>query len=469
MYSKSTPSRRHGSKATAYGGGRLLSFLLASCGQSQTLTSPSPPPRVDLPSTPTLVPNVTPSPIPFIQLQIETPQTTAGNHIPTLRENARLTPGQPIHILWIQMIDAGHGWAIDHDGHILYTHAGGNAWFDVTPPQGEFEPDGFFAFDSKTAWATFSLQQIDADPIAPEAAFVWHTDDGGMNWRASREFSLITDSEGGDVPIGYYQPIMMQFVDNQTGWLLVDVLTAMNSMRPLLFQSTDSGITWNVSGITWNVVNDHYHDLDSPVAAGFVFADELTGWFGQNAIPLKFAQYKIDDVVSSGGWETIKSIDGGKSFDLVTSLPLTEDIKRPEYAGQYGDCGETRMLPIATDVIGIEWGCGIYSNTLSAFILTLSMSTDGGTTWKSFSATGNEFFLDAFHGWRLTGSGTLEHTIDGGSNWVQLKNVDWGNAQFDFVNETLGWAVVSNEIESALIRSIDGGETWQQLEPIVIQ
>jgi len=331
---------------------------------------------------------------------------------------------------------------------------------DVTPPLGEFEPAGFFAIDSQTAWATFTLRQ--KSKISPHYAFVFRTTDGGTTWQESHNFSLKIDSEGWDVPTAYYQPIMMQFIDLKTGWLLVDVLTAMNSTYPLLFQSTDSGDNWNI-------INDHYHDLDSPVAVGFVFADEAKGWFGQNAIPLKFFNESIDVIVSRGFWETITSTDGGNTFDSVTSLPIAGEMKNPEFSGQIGDCGERRMLPITDKVIGIEWGCHVYSDTSYIFISTLSLTANGGKSWHSFPSTGNEYFLDDLQGWRLTNSGKLEKTKDGGSNWTEIKTVGWENAQFDFVNESLGLAIVSNGNESAFIRSINGGETWLEIKPIIVQ
>jgi photosystem II stability/assembly factor-like uncharacterized protein len=44
--------------------------------------------------------------------------------------------------------------------------------------------------------------------------------------------------------------------------------------------------------------------------------------------------------------------------------------------------------------------------------------------------------------------------------------VDW-LGQFSFVDEMRGWAVARSADASALVRTTDGGRTWELLEPIV--
>jgi len=50
-----------------------------------------------------------------------------------------------------------------------------------------------------------------------------------------------------------------------------------------------------------------------------------------------------------------------------------------------------------------------------------------------------------------------------------VKALAW-EGQFSFVDEGLGWAVAWGENDSiALVRTRDGGRTWEQLEPYVVQ
>jgi len=403
------------------------------------------------PNTPTVFSEATQTPIPIT----ETARPSQSTPIPssTVRANLPLKPGQRVDITSIQMIDVQNGWRFDSDYHILRTLDGGITWQAVTPPTGYYTRPGFFALDADTAWATFSLWLYSN----PKTAYVWRTDDGGGTWKPSQKFRLDTDVDGNDNPSEYYQPYMMQFIDPQSGWLLVDVYSGMHSTRPLLFHTTDGGENW----IT---VNDHYHDLNGALGIGFSFLDNQTGWYGQNSIPIKMGINRIDNIVSDGGWKLIKTNDGGRSFTDFTLLPLPSELQQPELAGKEADCGETRILTIAPKVIGVEWDCEI--NPLARYRF-FAISADGGESWTSWLASGNEFFLDGKNGWRLLVPGQLQRTSDGGLNWITIKSVTWENAQFDFISEQEGWAIVSNGETTALLHTPDGGATWTEIKPLI--
>jgi photosystem II stability/assembly factor-like uncharacterized protein len=117
-------------------------------------------------------------------------------------------------------------------------------------------------------------------------------------------------------------------------------------------------------------------------------------------------------------------------------------------------------------VIGIEWGCSIFT-PLTPDFRYFAMSDDRGQTWTSWKSTGNEFILDAKLGWRLLSPGELQQTTDGGLNWMTIKNVTWDDAQFDFVNEQEGWAITSRGQTTAFLQTSNGGQTWAQLNPII--
>jgi len=87
-----------------------------------------------------------------------------------------------------------------------------------------------------------------------------------------------------------------------------------------------------------------------------------------------------------------------------------------------------------------------------------------GRTWP---ASGQAFFLDAQTGWRLDTDGFLQQTQDGGKSWIDLRKVGWAQAQFSFVDQKTGWALVSSEKPQppALVFTTDGGLTWQELHP----
>jgi photosystem II stability/assembly factor-like uncharacterized protein len=64
-------------------------------------------------------------------------------------------------------------------------------------------------------------------------------------------------------------------------------------------------------------------------------------------------------------------------------------------------------------------------------------------------------------------SNQLQYTTDGGYTWTAIKTVAWQSAQFDFVSELVGRAIVSDGTNSSLVRTIDGGRSWSEIKPVV--
>jgi photosystem II stability/assembly factor-like uncharacterized protein len=78
--------------------------------------------------------------------------------------------------------------------------------------------------------------------------------------------------------------------------------------------------------------------------------------------------------------------------------------------------------------------------------------------------------MDATHGWMLVIPGPglnprLERTQDGGATWETVRRVTWEDARFSFISDQIGWAVASIGDESALVRTVDGGQGWVEIKP----
>ena len=355
----------------------------------------------------------------------------------------------------IQMMDPQNGWGFDSDYHILSTRNGGKAWQDVTPPTGHYDPAGFFALDADTAWATFTIGVY----ASPGTAHVWRTADGGATWTPSQEFRINVDQHGEPYPSEFYLPQRMQFIDKQTGWLLATVSYNMNSTRPLLLQTTDGGRTWQA-------INSRIEFPDACIGVGFVFIDAQTGWTGGNCFSQGVVSNKISFFVLPDGWAIYKTIDGGRSYEEKTFMPMPEELQQIDLLEKDGNCGEIRLQSFAEDVIGVEWGCSIFA-PLKPDYRYFALSTNRGKTWASWKSTGNEFFLNAKHGWRLFAPGELQQTTDSGVTWLTIKNVTWEDAEFDFVSEQEGWAIASVRQARALLHTDNGGQTWQDLHPLI--
>lgn len=435
----------------------IIALFLVACGgmnasdPSKPTAAPTTSPYRFVSQTPTVLLSATSVPA----TDTLGPPTETPTPSSTPRPNATLKPGRGVLLTSIQMFDSQNGWGFDSQQHILRTRDGGKTWQDVTPSTGYYDSEGFFALDSAIAWATFTIGLYSNH----QTAHIWSTRDGGETWTPSQEFRLDLDQNGEPYSSEFYLPQGMQFIDRQTGWFLAAVSYHMNAARSLLFHTTDGGETWSP-------INSRIGLPDTCVAVGFVFTDRQRGWMGGNCFIQQVVWTPIESIFAAGGWFISETSDGGNTYAERTLIPAPAELQQPEVLSAEGNCGEIRLVRIEDDVIGIEWGCSIFTPLKPDFRF-FALSPDGGRTWTSWKSTGNESFLNADYGWRLLAPGELQQTIDGGSNWVTIKNVTWDDAKFEFVSEQEGWAIASVGQGRVLLHTLNGGQTWTDLHPIV--
>jgi photosystem II stability/assembly factor-like uncharacterized protein len=349
------------------------------------------------------------------------------------------------------MVDTTTGWAEGYVGsgeelHILRTADGGMTWRDVSPLQPD--PRGYKAFflDAQLAWAWDS-----------EAGFMWRTKDGGQSW------SDIGDSTWPDT---------IWFNDSQHGW------KANGEPYGMSFPGYDfhSFATTQDGGQTWE-------EKTLPPGGGFpflAFPDERTAW-------LVRASYRA----AMPGWADLgvpirvrMTFDGGSTWQS-RRLPLPagtytfndryEDIDMGSYLGGVGNCGFISPVYSSTAiwklVLTCEEGSWMYT------------SANQGRTWiisplpRAGEALRLEFISPTI-GWLLqrdrgdSSQSRLYLTTNGGQSWNLVKRTGWMNAWLEFVDEDTGWAVACAEWHCyqydavrALVKTTDGGRSWQLIEP----
>ena len=80
-------------------------------------------------------------------------------------------------------------------------------------------------------------------------------------------------------------------------------------------------------------------------------------------------------------------------------------------------------------------------------------------------------FLNDSQGWMMTAPGgplnEIYRTNNGGKTWVNINVVAWKQADFNFVTGQSGWAIVSDGNTVALVHTINGGQSWAEIKPVM--
>lgn len=366
--------------------------------------------------------------------------------------------GSWLRLTSVHMVDADTGWAIGSSGRLLRTADGGAHWGDVSPAELAFSDDGLFILDGSTAWVTPSIPPCyreDCNPAGLMEAEVWKTEDGGESWTASRPFQLGTADGGGRVP--YYRPAELQFVDPLNGWLLTSVDHRMRRVFYRLFATSDGGRTWN------RLVDEtNGPPLVEAFDVAFFSSEEgfLVGEGPQEYYDSDHLYYSADAGVH---WRRAE-LEGLVPWQISSVESIQIEALSP--AVMSFDSRAQSMQSRSTD-------CD--PALLERHALLLSPTGGQIRPWResrSWEARGSYYFMNEDLGWRLVvpGAGlsnTLDRTRDGGVTWQLIRRVAWQEAQFSFVDERTGWAVVSLGEESALVRTTDGGQSWGVIRPIL--
>jgi photosystem II stability/assembly factor-like uncharacterized protein len=436
----------------------ILTVLLAACGTDRTKTQTNAVTSTVIETGISIESSVdTPAPTSVdVHPTAVSPSTPTSLPAPTTDESFTLTT--------LYMMDAITGWGIESTNDVVRSTDGGATWQDVTPPQG-----GIFAFlDATHAWATLNASDsCDRLPLSwdeyqncmpgPEVV-IWRTEDGGQTWQPSNR---VATGES------HYKPIAIQFVNLNTGWFLfVDSFGPMGAMSMGLLRTDDGGVLWKLVKFP----------LEFCIHRGMVFTNQNDGWSGGDCRFTPTVGISLGDFLNGKlAPELDHTSDGSRSWDSDSLPPprvFPTELTHPSIdPNLHILCGVTRMDRISQQAFTFEWTCSHEENVPSSLgeFSYKYLTSDGGQTWTSWLSTGNEDFVNAVTGWRLLSPGDgrasqLQKTADGGSSWITLSDATWQSAQFDFVSEKVGWAIVTDDDVTALLHTIDGGNTWVDID-----
>ena len=225
------------------------------------------------------------------------------------------------------------------------------------------------------------------------------------------------------------------FIDASTGW-------AVNSNGHILF-TADGGQSWTRQKETAAYLR----------CVGF--ANPLKGWVGTTTAAKRLYQ----------------TTDGGQNWTTVQNLSALVPS---------AICG----LSVVNESVVYASGTN-YPNRPTGMIKTL----DGGQTWTGWSMDAHAtllvdtFFTSPERGWVVGGKATVANpgrkdvkpvvlfTEDGGKNWVnrvadiqdEFPLGEWG-WKIQFLSDLVGFVSLENFDAGAILKTTDGGLTWQRKE-----
>jgi len=389
--------------------------------------------------TETTLPEPTQTPLPTATAS---PDLSPRTGIPI----GRLAAGTELALESIWMVDVEHGWAIggsqDERMHVLRTEDGGSTWQDVTPPEpvaGDIRYVQAVAdfLNEHVGWVTF---QHPPGPQGFATPVVWLTQDGGASWMQSEPLDV-------DDFLGFYGPSRIGFSDRQSGWLMLDLDAAMMHRYIALYTTADGGMTWS------RVVDPQD---DAPIQTG-----DKTGLMMDSAGNGLLTR-DLHGLVEGASVEITR--DGGA---IWVSLPLDvpDDVAATQVCAAHSpDIREGRWAVGVTCLLFNE-GQDDEGEIWLPGNAYLFLSDDGGDTWSRRDAPGGR--LAYLAGDVILSLGReLHRSQDGGVTWAFIKSVAW-DADFSFLSAQRGWAAARAEDERALVSTLDGGLTWQELFPRV--
>lgn len=273
---------------------------------------------------------------------------------------------------------------------------------------------------------------------------VKQTTDGGVTW-TQRAGDIVTD--------GTYGFSAVSFSDLQNGWIAG---TRARGGAPIL-HTTDGGLNWAAQ---YSDTSNRFTDIEAVSATdiwavGTTVLHSTDGGQQWNVVDIGTSAYcqqiicLSDQVIwIASGWSptwVYRSTDGGNTWENHTV----------EHMADFASMS-------ATDANNV-WISSFWCFSCDD-VSGITHSSDGGITWTAQltdgSMVGTFCFADSLHGW-ATGWPGLIRTSDGGTTWEQIGTEEfWGVTRIQFFDTLNGWATGYG----MAARTTDGGNTWDHFD-----
>ena len=397
-------------------------------------------------------------PVSMAKTQIDTAQSvTTFDQAPLSLQTTQETSPHILNIQGFHLLTSMEGWLWLDQG-LYWTHSAGWDWIDITPANLEnFTIRAVMFLNNHQGWLVLTSPGENQESRFALA----RTRDGGNTWQ------IITMAlyQSGDVD-ALAGKVFVQFMDGDTGWLVVKRATGSNFDIGSLFKTTDGGDTWQ--------------RLILPIGDPVYFISKDIGWVAGGV----------------SGAELYSTIDGGFSWQVQTLgnpaltdhrqgiYPLSVTYQLPSFSN-----GDTGVMPVIVTKenltfiefyishdLGLTWEYVNQVNLRSEIYpgTPIPISIVDTNQWKIIDPVGQQ--LMQVTDLRFPSELVSQEETLGGITKLDMVTPDIGWAQFSSgsctpdsfykrkgLNVGVGSPDFSCKQEVNLLQTMDGGRTWRVL------
>lgn len=349
----------------------------------------------------------------------------------------------PVTISSLHMLDMQTGWALTDKGQLVRTTDGGLQWKNVSPPS-PFTPNTtsvvWNVLDAAHAWIATPGGAPASTGSGALTTRIFRTSDGGQSWQNTTvQTSMVTQ---------------ITFINPQIGWLLSRHQLSEAAETIQILRSSDGGQNWTQV----SAVLPASTDLPAPGRlpfggnkTGISFLNEQIGW--------------ITGSYAARGYPFLyRTSDGGKTwYPQALNISPSQTTTQLATTTPHFFSATSGILPLS-------------ATSGSTTTVTFYATHDSGNSWQPTTPitaqTNLSTFIDPHYGW-ISDKTHLYTTSTGGQQWTELATNPPLHrlSSLNFVTHTIGWAIGStqpNSISRSLLKTTDGGHTWNILAPVII-
>lgn len=350
---------------------------------------------------------------------------------------------RPNELAGFRLISTTEGW-LWLGQHLYWTDDSGQRWTEITPANlGQSTIQAVWFVNPQRGWLV--LTPLDASGGLTYS--LARTSDSGDAWQIS-PLSLFAPGD----PDTLAEAVYLQFVDPQTGWLVVKRATSSNFSVGVLFKTTDGGQSWT--------------RLALPLGEPVIFVTRELGWVAGG--PAGDQLYRTWDGGQTWQAQAVGQATLKPDERVLYSLPTFTDAQNGILPVIVTDSATARVDFYRTGDSGDTW-----SLTRSA---ALGQAVTNGTVMPLAVLDVSRWLLIAPQSDQLLSLSANPATTSlvSQSEWVE------GIRDLDMVTPAVGWAsygsgqcttepgqeeqeVIRCTQETRLLRTRDGGQSWTPL------